>query len=142
MKTIMIAGLALTALALGTATAHAEDAKVKDACIAAEQTIDQVKTWKALYTYSKTYGCDNGGVAEGISDKVSQLMVHDWASLSSVSAKIRSDASFSTFVLKHVDETWSRDDLDTAKQNAAAHCPKGLDAFCKSLVAEANDAEK
>ena len=128
---------------VGGAPVRATNAQAKGVCDAAEQTIDSVKTWRELYTYSRTYfGCDNGGVAEGISDKVSQLMVHDWASLSSVSAKIRSDAAFSTFVLKHIDETWSRDDLDTAKQNAATHCPKGLDAFCKSVVAEVTDAEK
>ncbi len=126
---------------VGIAVAHAEDAKIRDACIAAEQTIDEVKTWKALYTYSKTYGCDNGAIAEGISDKVEQLMTHDWASISSVTAKLRSDKAFRTLLLNHIDETWSSDDLDVAKQKAATHCPKGMDAFCKSVVAEANDAE-
>ncbi len=127
---------------IGVVAAHAEDAKVKDACIAAEQTIGQVKTWKALYTYSKTYDCDNGAIAEGISDKVEQLMTHDWEALSSVAAKLRSDKAFRTLLLNHIDETWSSEDIEIARQNAASHCPQGLDAFCKTVVSAVADVEK
>ena len=144
MKTIRasICGLAWGVL-LGGAPVHAGDAHIRDLCDAAENHIGPVKTWRDLYAYSKTYsGCDNGAIAEGISDKVEQLMTHDWASISSVTAKLRSDKAFRTLLLNHIDETWSNEDIETARQNAASHCPQGLNDFCKAVVSAVADVEK
>ena len=128
---------------LGGAPVRAEDSRTRDLCDAAENPIGSVNTWREFYAYFKTYyGCDNGAIAEGISDKVEQLMTHDWASLSSVTAKLRSDKAFRTLLLNHIDETWSSEDIEIARQNAASHCPQGLDAFCKTVVSTVADVEK
>jgi len=46
------------------------------------KAVDAAKSWRDLRTWFETYAdCDDGVVAEGVSDKVAQWLAKDWRSL-------------------------------------------------------------
>ena len=101
----------------------------------ADDAVDRVKTWPTLYAFYKTYRiCDDGGVAEGVSDAVDQLLTKKWSTLAEAQATLRSDKGFADFVVMHIDETWNWDDSKPVRDNALHRCPQGLSGFCKAVV--------
>jgi hypothetical protein len=105
----------------------------------AETETDNLKTWESVYFFYQKYApCDNGGVAEGVSDAVAKLLANHWNSIATFVTITDSDKNFEKFVLRHVDSTidWEHDG-PKIHENAQQHCPVNLKRLCKDLMARA-----
>lgn len=116
------------------APAFAEDCPVAKA-IKAEDSSNGIRTWNGLHkSYVLYKACDDGSIAGGYSDAVNGLVVNHWDSLLSVKASIQADLKFAAFIVRHIGESWPREDLVTAKSLALNRCPAGLELFCGSVI--------
>src|SRR5580698_3776472 len=99
---------AILALAAGfsmTSVAAAKSCSPQQA-EAADAMIDQLDDWDKVHTiFVKFKQCDDGSIAEGISESVSRLLVDEWATLPSLAMLGGQDAPFKSFVLRHIDTT-------------------------------------
>lgn len=107
----------------------------------AEDQIDRLHTWDSLYKWYKAYRhCDDGGIAEGISEDVGRMLAHHWSTLPNLDQLARQDAGFKRFVIRHVDATLGDDDLQNIRENAILNCPRGLHDICGELKKQTRDA--
>jgi len=107
----------------------------------AEQALNlpvRYKDWDAAYRIFKRFGqCDDGAIAEGYSEAIAQLLAHDWEHLNVLIRLTSSDKAFKEFVLRHIDETLSEDELQAIVSNSRLRCPIGGKAFCKLIETRA-----
>jgi hypothetical protein len=107
----------------------------------ADAAIDQLHSWEALYKWYGTYRqCDDGGIAQGISEVVARNLVDRWETLPRLAQLGKQSPEFRHFVLKHVDETLDNKDLKIIRTSAATKCPSGLRALCDNLIKQAGHA--
>jgi hypothetical protein len=103
---------------------------------------DNYRDWNAAYRSFQRFGqCDDGAIAEGFSEAIAQLLAKDWKK--HVDALIRlatNDKKFERFVLRHVDETLSDDELRTIAENARLYCPNGEKPFCRLILTRAQNS--
>ena len=100
----------------------------------AELVVDYLDSWKnAHLAYREFSGCDDGGVAEGLSDAVVRLLAHDWRRLPELLPMIQADPKFEAFVLKHIDATTDDDDLKAIERQSMSSCPANEKALCVKL---------
>ena len=72
----------------------------------AETATDSLKTWNSVYRFYKQFShCDDGSVAEGVSDAIAKLLSNHWDSLHDFVKLASDDKGFEDFVIRHVDET-------------------------------------
>jgi hypothetical protein len=110
----------------------------------AERETDGLKTWNSVYRlYKKFSQCDDGGIAEGVSDAVAKLLANRWDSLSELVKLVSSENGFESFVLRHVDETidWEQD-VPKIRQNAKSRCPPNSTRLCKALLEKTSPQRK
>ena len=103
----------------------------------AEKETDNLKSWELVYEFYETYSrCDDGGVAEGVSDKIAKLLANHWSSVAEFVSIANNDKKFEKFVLRHVDATidWEHDG-PKIHENAQLHCPVNLKQMCRELMA-------
>ena len=115
-----------------------EDAKVAD------QYVGTMKTWRSVYNfYEKFSQCDDGGMAEGVSDAVAKLLANHWDFVGDFVKLGSKDKGFEDFVLRHVDETidWGRD-APRIHESAKLHCPVNSLRLCKALVERTTPPQK
>jgi hypothetical protein len=126
-----------------TSLAHAEaNSCTRDKSEKAEYEYTRIHTWVALHkSYLAYHDCDDGGVAEGYDDAMVRLFLKNWNEISSVKRFILNDKKFAAFIIHHVNEEWSRGELENAKSLASKHCPKGLDQFCRNVVTKTVQSE-
>ena len=97
------------------------------------------KNWGGLYRLFRQFGpCDDGAIAEGLSEDVAQLFLKQWAHLDVLNHLVASDKSFGKFVLRPIDATLEEDELKSIADNSKAHCPTGEARLCQSVNAEAD----
>jgi hypothetical protein len=103
----------------------------------ADAVLDYLDSWKNVHlAYTQYLRCEvNLGIFEGFSNAVSHLLQNDWARVGELSAIIRSDAHFETFVLRHVDETIEDEDRRRLDEFARDHCVPEAVPFCAKLRA-------
>jgi hypothetical protein len=102
-----------------------------------------LRSWDALYqSYRKFRYCDDGAIAEGYSESVARILADYWSTLARFKALSESNAPFRKFVVSHIDATLNGEDLEKIKENATAHCPKGLKSTCIELAGKADSALK
>ncbi len=66
------------ALLVGASNAHSEECDERDG-YTAETLTDYLDSWKNVARFYKDFKkCDNGGVAEGVSDAVARLLAQSW----------------------------------------------------------------
>jgi len=106
----------------------------------AENDTDHLKSWEDVYRSFKRYShCDDGGIAEGYSDKISLLLAHDWGTIVKLNKLCASDKSFERFIYRHLDMTIPADIWAIMVNNAVKKCPPDAKAMCK-LMLKANEA--
>ncbi len=121
---------------LNTAAVMAKGACTRAEAIKAEGETDKLKTWDSVYQFYKEFShCDDGGIAEGVSDAVAKLLANRWDSFDELAKLASNEKGFENFVLRHVDETidWSHD-APKIHQNARSHCPSKSTRLCKALI--------
>jgi hypothetical protein len=100
----------------------------------AETTASVLKDWDSVYKAFKKYAkCDDGAIAEGFSESISQLLANQWDSLGNLERLIKSDRKFGDFVVRHVDQTISADTALKIHENIEKRCPPKSRAFCKRI---------
>ena len=130
---------------LGTGTLLAQ----KGACsrqqaIQADAAVDTLKTWNSVYRFYKQHSaCDDGGIAEGVSESVAKLLANKWESFGRFVSLASRDKGFENFVVRHVDETidWGHD-APKIHENAQLHCPPNATRLCKILVVKTTPDDK
>jgi hypothetical protein len=127
------AGIAQTA---PSATCTVDDSK------RAFDAVDKLDNWEAVRKFYKTFlACDDGGIAEGVSDAVTKLLADKWAGY----WRLRSSAAspkFDEFVLRHIDATVPIETLQSIRRNAQQRCPKGFSEACKKIAVATSSAIK
>lgn len=121
---------------LGTMPAVAEKSCSQKEAMQAETATDRLKTWNSVYRFYKQFPhCDDGGIAEGISDAVAKLFANRWDSLHTFVKLAYSDNGFENFVIRHLDETidWGHD-APLINENARLRCPLSAARLCKILI--------
>jgi len=109
----------------------------------ADEATSTLKSWSDLRIWYKNYhDCDDGYVAEGISDFVVASLAKKWQSLSFLEAEITKNRAFKDFVLKHIDATTDDNDLRTITRNAKKECPENLRSLCAEIERKAQTALK
>ena len=104
----------------------------------AEMATDNLKNWKAVYGFYKRFlRCDDGGVAEGVSDAIAKLLANHWEHFSDFAKLASTDKGFEQFVVRHVDETIdSVHDAPKISENARLHCPSNSVQLCKIIISK------
>lgn len=130
--------LVLCALGTGPAAADKKPCNQK-AAMDAESATDGLKTWNSVYRFYEQFShCDDGGIAEGVSDSVAKLFANRWDSFSEFVKLASNDKGFENFVVRHLDETidWAGD-APKIRENARLHCPADSGRLCKILITKA-----
>jgi hypothetical protein len=100
----------------------------------ADDGTDALKDWSAVHTWYRRWArCDDGGVAEGVSESISLLLATHWNTTTRLAALGRKDPGFADFVVRHVDETVPDDRLKQIAANARAACPRGERVLCNRI---------
>jgi hypothetical protein len=103
---------------------------------AAERVTDYLNNWHNLYlAYSQFGHCDDGAVGEGFSAAISRLLVDQWPKLNELSAYAMNDRKFENFVIRHIDETVTTEDLLKINENAKSECPSSAVNLCNKIAA-------
>jgi hypothetical protein len=101
---------------------------------AAEKVTDYIDSWKDMHlAFQEFQQCDNGGVAEGFSEADARLMADHWSNLSDGLTFLQKEPSFKRFVISHLDETDSNDDLVKIDRLARTVCPAAAKSFCAEM---------
>ena len=83
--------------------------------------------------------CDDGGIAEGYSDKIVILLTQHWPTITALSKLANTSPEFERFVLWHVDGLMSPEQGKLIVDNARSHCPTGVEKLCRRLEAKARN---
>jgi hypothetical protein len=109
--------------------------------IADERFFSKVKSWSGLRKWFESYAdCDDGGLAEGISDYAVVSLAQHWRDLPELKRQIEKNSRFEAFVLRHIDATTDSDDLKKVVENATQRCPEHSTALCSSIAGAARAA--
>jgi hypothetical protein len=101
---------------------------------AAEKAVSDLGTWTKLHSFfSRFAGCDDGGIADGITEAVVRLMSDRWEDLQLLADGTKKDPGFAKFVLTHVDSTADTDDLKKILGYSSQRCPSNLSHLCKQI---------
>ena len=133
----------LVSLFIGTAAAQpgGNQSCVGNQGFLAEGIVDHLDSWKKVHHAFKDFSkCDDGGVAEGLSEAVVHLLAHDWQHVSELQRLIHVDQNFEGFVLKHIDATTDDSDLRTIERLSASKCPMHGEALCAKVNAASKKA--
>jgi len=99
-----------------------------------KKTAPELKTWKDIYNLYKSYpGCDDGAYAEAYSEFVVHTLATQWDRLGELIALTSTDTNFHSFILKHIDATTDKDEINIILNNSRSRCPSGNDQFCKEI---------
>jgi len=110
----------------------------REEALRADHAIDGLKTWESVHQFYKRFlPCDDGGISEGVSDKVAKLLANRWDQFNEFMKLASNDKGFEDFVVRHVDETidW-RHDAPKIHENARQRCPSNSARLCKALIAQ------
>lgn len=105
---------------------------------AAEAIAATAQSWGQLHQQFERYAhCDDGAVAEGFSESVTNLLADRWGGVQQLEAVLGSDPGFRKFVIRHIDETVPVERLKRIARNAGKQCPKNLKSLCRDIRAAA-----
>jgi hypothetical protein len=101
-------------------------------------------SWEQLSQHWSTKGaCDDGYFAEGYSELVVHLFANKWDEFREFAKVARTRPEFYSWVIKHIDETTSPDDLAKVISNATSCRTDETSArFCKDVSHAAEQALK
>lgn len=131
--------------AVGAARSHGAQAASQEPCTPdegnrAENVAGTLKDWDAVYRYFKEFHhCDGGAIAELSDDSIIRLLLKDWDHIDVYCRLAANDKRFETFVLKHIDELSSREDLEAIAKNAKSLCPLGRSSQCQEIESAVAD---
>jgi len=100
----------------------------------ADAAVDRLHSWDSLYKWYRAYRqCDDGGIAEGVSEAVARNLADRWDTLPRFAELAKKTPEFRRFVIQHVDATLDSKDLNKIQSDVAKRCPAILSTFCNDL---------
>jgi hypothetical protein len=107
----------------------------------AEDAVDVLPDWAAVAKfYDRFRQCDDGGVAEGLSDSIGKLLARERPEMNVLMAVARSRRGMDQFVLRHVNETLSNDNLSAISEKLPARCEQAAKHLCRDISIAARRA--
>ena len=118
--------------------------RAEDRCEdAADKALRSARTWLDLRKWFMEFPeCDDGYLAEGVSEYVTASLAKRWSELPKLMTEIRNTQQFDRFILGHVDATADYDNLKSILENATKRCPHGAKVLCGSIANSARKALK
>jgi hypothetical protein len=133
MKALLLACVVAIVAAPVPSTAAAKTCTLEQGK-AAETAVDHLDSWQEVHSAFKQYAqCDDGGVAEGFSDRIVHLLATQWPRLPELAQYTRNDPAFRAFVLKHIDATADDREIRDIASLAESRCPVRLRQLCSAL---------
>lgn len=106
----------------------------KEAFVAETEAV-KLRSWDEIYaSYKKFYHCDDGAIAEGYSESITNMLENQWTKLPRVQSLIQKNKHFKNFILRHIDETISQDRLASIMKNARDNCPAIASTTCAAII--------
>lgn len=103
----------------------------KEQALIAENSVGRITSWSDLERFFNAHeSCDDGLIAEGVSDRVGHLLESDFDGFIDIAGSA-SKSSFAQFVVKHLDESLNEDTLHSISRRADS-CD-GINEICKTL---------
>jgi len=110
----------------------------KEEAIQAETIASTLKNWEEVHAAFKKFAhCDDGAIAEGYSESISQLLANHWNQLGDLKKLLKTDRSFEAFILTHIDQTITKENTAKIVKNAKSNCPKRSLSLCKKIESAA-----
>ena len=107
----------------------------------AEDSVDVLPDWDAVAKfYDRFRQCDDGGIAEGLSDSIGKLLARERPEMDVLIRVARSRRGMERFVLRHVNETLSNDDLSAISEKLPARCERAAKHLCRDISSAARRA--
>lgn len=126
--------LILSMVVMGWNASAQERACTKADAIEAESSVSKLHTWEGIYKSFKRFRhCDDGAIAEGYSDSIVRILARRWDELESLIKLTSSDKDFYAFVLRHIDATADKSDIEKIISNSGKHCPKSAATICAEI---------
>lgn len=117
-------------VSVGTVNAKAD----RKPCVEAESIVANLDDWNKIYAAYNDYNhCDDGAIAEGFSDSIVRMFSDRWGQLATFSKIASNNKKFFDFVVKHIDATVSKSDLETVIENSANKCPRKMHGVCRAI---------
>ena len=109
---------------------------------AADKDLDRLTSWNAIYRTFRLYRqCDDGGTAEGYSDRITILLTEHWPEVVALARLAKNNPEFERFVRWHIDGLMSPEQGKIIIDNARNRCPAGTKQLCKRLEAAARNPQ-
>jgi hypothetical protein len=100
----------------------------------AEVEASGLKTWQQVFdSYRRYRKCDDGAISEGYSSSIATLLATGWNGVGELLPLIKSHPDFERFVLRHLDDTMSRDQDVRIHSNVQNSCPTNATQFCAAV---------
>ncbi len=107
----------------------------------AEASVDKLDSWEKVHSFFKAFGpCDDGGVAEGVTESITKLLAQHPDQSDRLVGLIKADPAFEAKVIEHIDTTARSAYLEKIRTNYAHQCLPAMAALCKKLVHAATEA--
>ncbi|GEM_PF-5895277 len=101
----------------------------------AVKLVYRVGNWVNMYQFYARYaGCDYGEITDGISDRVTDLLVNHWKLIDQLADTTRKHPTFKRFVLGHVDDVMSQAQAKQVLDAARNQCPEDYKELCAEIV--------
>lgn len=111
--------------------------------IEADHSISQAHNWKDIYnSYKKFQHCDDGYIAEGYSNLIVKTLAHQWDQINVLVKIVSKDKDFYAFVIRHIDATADKTELEMIISNNSKRCPKSVTKICLEIRDTAKEAFK
>jgi len=126
----------------GNAVAE-ERSCTKAEAMEAESSVSRLNNWEDVYkSFKKFRFCDDGAIAEGYSDVVERMLSNQWGQLEELVKLSSSDKGYIVFVVKHIDATADKSDVENIIVNSSTKCPESAKSVCSEIEKSAREALK
>lgn len=107
----------------------------------ADAALSRMNTWSDLHAWYEAHLiCDDGYLAEGLSEFVTATLAKHWDNIDDLQVEITRNSKFEAFVLKHINASVDGNNLEMIIQNAGKICPPSLGALCDEIDDSAQSA--
>src|SRR4030042_5394178 len=126
--------LILSIVVLCCEAAAEERPCTKAEAIEAESSASLLNCWSDIYkSFERFRHCDDGAIAEGYSESVVRMLAFHWDQLEELSKLSSLDRDFFTFVIRHIDATADKSEIEKVIVNSSTQCPESASAMCSAI---------
>ena len=112
----------------------AETACTRKDAMKAESEASGLRSWQQVFdSYQRYRKCDDAAVSEGNSSAVASLLATHWEQTANLLTLLREHSAFEPFVLRHLDDTMTREQDAQIQRNVATACPRNGALFCQAV---------